>query len=146
MKATATDPPLDTRFWLAALAAGITLLPVGYLLYGVLFAALFSQGALTIPGVMRSPPNVWWILAGQAGFGVLVALMVRWRGKLTLRGGAEAGALLGLLMAIGYDFAQFGTSHLWTLRATLVDPFLSAALVSCAGAVAGWILGGRNKR
>jgi hypothetical protein len=44
-------------------------------------------------------------------------------------------------MAIGYDFAQYGTSNLWTLKATLFDPFITAVLVGSAGGVIGFVLG-----
>lgn len=132
---------MDRRFVGAVMAGSITLMPVGFLLYGVLFAFLFEEGALTLPGVMRSSPSVAWIVVGQVGFGALVALVVSWRGKKSLVGGAETGAILGFLMAVGYDFAQFGTSNLWTLEATLADPLLSALLVGSSGAATGWVLG-----
>lgn len=129
------------RFFMAVILGSVTMLLVGFLLYGVLFAWLFREGALTLPGVMRQPPAIGWILAGQAGFGVLVAFVVSWRGRLSFAGGACTGALLGFLMAVGYDFAQYGTSHLWTLEATLLDPFITALLVASAGGVAGFVLG-----
>lgn len=134
---------MDGRFAAAVIAGSLTLLPVGFLLYGVVFAFLFEEGALTLPGVMRQSPSIAWIVAGQCGFGTLLALVIRWRGREDLFGGAVTGALLGFLMAVGYDFAQYGTSNLWTLRATLVDPFVSALLVGSSGAVTGWVLGGR---
>lgn len=133
---------MNRRFLGAVLAGSITLLPVGFLLYGVVFAFLFEEGALLIPGVMRQSPSVGWIVAGQVGFGTLVAFVVSWRGKKSLAGGGETGAILGFLMAVGYDFAQFGTSNLWTLEATLADPFITAILVGASGAATGWVLGG----
>lgn len=135
---------MNTRFLLATLAGSFVLLPVGFLLYGVVFAFLFDEGALKIPGVMKESPRALWIVAGQVAFGTLLALMIRWRGATTLRGGAETGAILGFLMAAGYDFAQYGTSNLWTATATLVDPLISAVLVASAGATIGFLLGRGN--
>ena len=51
------------------------------------------------------------------------------------------GAIVGFLMAVGYDFAQYGTTNLWTLTATLVDPFISAVLVGAGGGAIGFVLG-----
>ncbi|MEM9057112.1 MAG: hypothetical protein AAGD86_06525 [Pseudomonadota bacterium] len=119
------------------------MLIVGGLLYGVAFAWLFQEGAIALPGVGRQPPDLPWVLAGQLGFGVLVTLVVSWRGTLTLAGGAQTGALFGFLMAIGYDFAQYGTTNLWTLKATLLDPLITAVLVGSGGAVSGYLLGRR---
>ncbi len=132
---------MSWKFIRAVAAGSAVLLPVGFLLYGVLFSFMFEQGALTLPGVMRASPSVPWIVAGQVAFGILVALVISWRGATSLAGGAQTGAILGFLMAIGYDFAQFGTSNLWTLAATLLDPFVSAALVAASGAVTGFVLG-----
>ena len=132
---------MDRRFVLAVLAGSLTMLLVGFLLYAVVFADLFKQGAITLPGVMKDEPAVLWILIGQLAFGLLVTLVVSWRGTTSLAGGASTGALLGFLMAIGYDFAQYGTSNLWSMQATLLDPLITAALVGSGGAAIGYILG-----
>lgn len=132
---------MTRRFIIAAVAGSITMLVVGFLLYGLLFAGLFREGALTIPGVMKQPPEILWILAGQVGFGLLIALVISWRGATSFTSGAQTGALFGFLMAIGYDFAQYGTSNLWTLTATLLDPLLTAVLVGSAGGAIGFVLG-----
>ena len=117
------------------------MLLVGFLLYGVVFAGLFHEGALTLPGVMKERPEILWIVAGQVGFGILLTLVVSWRDATSFIKGAWTGAIFGFLMAVGYDFAQFGTSHLWTLKATVIDPFITAVLVGSAGGVIGSILG-----
>ncbi len=132
---------MRSRFVGAVIAGSFALLPVGFLLYGVLFSFLFEEGALILPGVMKPAPALLWIVAGQIGFGTLVALVISWRGATSLVGGAQTGAILGFLMAVGYDFAQFGTSNLWTLQATLADPFITALLVGSCGAVTGFVLG-----
>lgn len=132
---------MSKRFITAAAAGSVTMLLVGFLLYGIVFAELFRDGALTIPGVMRQTPEILWVLAAQVGFGILLTLVISWRGADTFTKGAWTGAIFGFLMAIGYDFAQYGTSYLWTLKATLYDPFISAILVGAAGGVIGFILG-----
>lgn len=130
-----------SKQFIAAVAAGsVTMLLVGFLLYGVLFAELFRQGALTIPGVMKQQPEILWVVAGQIGFGILVTLIVSWRGATSFVDGGRTGAIFGFLMAIGYDFAQYGTSNLWTLKATLLDPFITAVLVGSAASVIGFVL------
>lgn len=114
---------------------------VGFLLYGMVFAGLFREGAVTIPGVMKQELGIPWVIAGQLGFGILVTLIVSWRGATSFISGARTGAIFGFLMAVGYDFAQYGTSNLWTLKATLFDPFITALLVGSGGGVAGFVLG-----
>ena len=132
---------MSKRFIAAVAAGSVTMLLVGFLLYGIVFAGLFREGALTIPGVMKQEPEILWIIAGQIGFGILVTLIVSWRGATSFANGAWTGAIFGFLMAIGYDFAQYGTSNLWTLKATLFDPFITAVLVGSAGGAIGFVLG-----
>ncbi len=132
---------MSKRFIIAVAAGSVTMLLVGLLLYGIVFAGLFREGALTIPGVMKQKPEVLWVVAGQVGFGILITLIVSWRGATSFAKGALTGAIFGFLMAIGYDFAQYGTSNLWTLKATLFDPFITAVLVGSAGGVIGFVLG-----
>ncbi len=132
---------MSRKFVTAVVAGSVTMLFVGFLLYGIVFASLFREGALTIPGVMKQAPEIPWIVAGQVGFGILLTLVISWRGATGIVNGAATGALFGFLMAIGYDFAQYGTSNLWTLQATLLDPLITAMLVGSSGAVIGFVLG-----
>lgn len=132
---------MSKRFIIAVVAGSVTMLLVGFLLYGLAFAGLFREGALTMPGVMKQSPEILWIVAGQVGFGILVTLVISWRGATSFAGGTSTGAIFGFLMAIGYDFAQYGTSNLWSLTATLLDPFITALLIGSAGGVIGFVLG-----
>jgi hypothetical protein len=38
-------------------------------------------------------------------------------------------------MAASYDWSQYGTTNLWTLRLTLVEPLIAMIMVAGAGAV-----------
>jgi hypothetical protein len=48
-------------------------------------------------------------------------------------------------MAASYDLSQYGTTNLWNLRLTLVEPFITLVLIGGAGAVVGWVLGGEHR-
>jgi hypothetical protein len=117
----------------------LTIAVVGGLLYGVVFSGFF-RASIVDPGVMRDPPGFGWIALSHVPFGILLALVVSWRGDLSARGGAVTGGLLGFLMAASYDLSQFGTLRHWTLRLTLVEPFISMTTVAAAGAVVSLVL------
>ena len=117
----------------------LTFAVMGGVLYRVVFASFFRANIINL-GIMKSPPAFGWIALSHVPFGLLLALVVRWRGELSARGGAIAGALLGLLMAMSYNLAQFGTIEHWTLQLTLMEPFITTAMASTAGAVVGAIL------
>ena len=117
----------------------LTIAVVGGLLYGVVFASFFRGNIIDLD-VMRSPPGFAWIALSHVPFGILLTLVVLWRGALSMRGGAVTGGLLGFCMAATYDLSQFGTMQHWTLQLTLVEPFIAMIMVSIAGAVVGVIL------
>ena len=131
---------MTIRFAAAALAGVLTIAVVGGVLYGVILAEFFRSN-ITL-AVMKTPPGLAWVALSHLPFGILLALVVRWRGVLTAGGGALTGGTLGFLMAATYDLAQYGTTSLWTLRLTLVDPIVTTIMVASAGAVVGLVLGG----
>jgi hypothetical protein len=130
---------MNKRLILAALAGMLTIAVVGGLLYGVVFAGFFRANIVD-PGAMRSPPGFSWIALSHVPFGILLVLVVWWRGVLSARGGAVAGGLLGFLMAASYDLSQFGTVKHWTLQLTIVEPFIAMIMVAVAGAAVGMVL------
>src|SRR5512134_600434 len=101
---------MRSRFVAAAAAGMVTIALAGGLLYGVIFPGLFAANHGSASGVMKTPPDLLWVGLAHVPFGVLLTLVVQWRGHTTVRGGALSGGLLGLLMAASYDFSQYGTT------------------------------------
>jgi len=132
---------MSSRFVLASLAGIAAIALFGGLLYGVLFAGFFEANMGPASGVMKSPPDLVWVGLAHVPFGVLLALVVSWRGATSPGAGAVTGATLGFLMAASYDLSQYGTTNLWNLKLTLVEPFITAVMVGAAGAVVGMVLG-----
>ena len=137
---------MSLRIVLAALAGMLTIAIVGGLLYGVVFADLFASNRGSATGVMKAPPELLWVGLAHVPFGTLLTLVVIWRGKATATGGAITGGVLGFLMAASYDLSQFGTTNLWTLQLTLVEPFITMLMIGVAGAVVGSVLGFTPRR
>ncbi len=129
------------RFVQAALAGMVSIALFGGLLYGVVFASLFEANLDAATDVMKSPPELFWVGLAHVPFGVLLALVISWRGATSAWSGAATGATLGFLMAASYDLSQYGTTNLWTLELTLIEPFITLVMVGAAGAVVGAVLG-----
>lgn len=132
---------MTSRFFLAGFVGMLALALFGSLLYGVLFAELFETNLRFAEVVMKDPPDLAWIALAHVPFGILLTLVISWRGATSVKSGTVTGALLGLLMAASYDLSQYGTTHLWSLELTLIEPFISMALVGLAGAAVGAVLG-----
>lgn len=131
---------MTVRIVAAAIAGMLTIAITGGVLYGVVLSDFFRDNIITIEA-MRSPPGIGWVALSHVPFGILLVLVVSWRGVLTARGGAISGGLLGFLMAASYDLSQYGTTQLWTIRLTLLEPFVAMVMVATAGAVVALILG-----
>lgn len=131
---------IDSRLLLATLAGMVAIALFGFLLYGVVFASFFEANLRFADEIMKSPPELGWVLLAHVPFGILLALVVRWRGDLSAGGGAITGGTLGLLMAASYNLSQYGTTRLWTLELTLVEPLITMVMVAAAGAVVGTVL------
>ena len=131
---------MTRHFVLAAVAGMLTIAVVGGLMYGVVFASFLRANIVDLT-IMKNPPGIGWIALSHVPFGILLTLVVRWRGELSARGGAITGASLGFLMAASYNLAQFGTIRHWSLQLTLVEPFITMFMIATAGAVVGAVLG-----
>lgn len=130
----------SARFVGATIAGMSTIAVVGGLIYGVAFSSFIEANLGSATGVMK-PPELLWVGLAHIPFGVLLTLVVWWRGDCSARGGAVTGALLGFLMAASYDLSQYGTTNLWSLKLTLVDPLFTMVMVGVAGGVVGTVLG-----
>jgi hypothetical protein len=76
---------MTMRFGMAVLAGMLTIAMLGGVLYGVIFAEFFRSN-ITL-AVMKTPPSLAWVGLSHVPFGILLVLVVRWRGALTA--GAE---------------------------------------------------------
>ena len=130
---------MTKRFILATLAGMLTIAIVGGVLYGVVFADYVRANILDA-SIMKDPPGFGWIALSHIPFGILLTLVVHWRGDWSARGGATAGATLGFLMAATYNLAQYGTISHWSLQLTLLEPFITMTMIAAAGAVVGLVL------
>ena len=72
-----------------------------------------------------------------AGACLLTLIVGAWAKATSATGGAQLGAVFGLLVAIMFDFNIFGTTNVSNLTATLVDPLLFAVRYAIAGGVIG---------
>lgn len=126
---------------MACLAGMVTIAVAGGLLYGVMFAGFYAANLGPATGVMKDPPELLWVGLAHVPFSILLTLVVSWRGATSAGGGAVTGAILGFLMAATYNLSQYGTTNLWELDLTLVDPFVSMVLVAAGGTAVGAVLG-----
>ncbi len=128
----------------AGLIGGITAFILGFLFYGVLLTDFFAKNGGGATGVERAPEEmVWWaMIIGHLALGFLFAVIYgRWANISTFATGAKAGAVIGLLMGLGYDMIWYGTSNVMNLTATLTDIAVTVIFGAILGGVVAWWLG-----
>jgi hypothetical protein len=90
---------MTNKTLLGALAGGVALFLLGWLIYGMLLmdytTANFNQCASNPPDQM-----IWWaIIASSLATGLLLALIFSWSNTSGAAAGAQKGAIIGALMA-----------------------------------------------
>ena len=136
---------MTSKTFIAALIGGIVGFLAGYLIYGIALMSFMAANAGSATGVMKtefSTASYIHIFIGNlAGAFLLAYIYDVWANIRTLAGGAKAGALIGLLMAINFDFVMLGTTNIMTFNAAIVDILASVVFVAIVGSVIGWWLG-----
>ena len=126
------------KFALATLAGGIVFFVTGFLFYGLLLRD-FTMAAQA--GVKETPDFGILILA-QLIFGAFLTMVLRrWPDAGTFAEGAKAGAVLTVLLALGFGLTQFATTTNIEAPLIAVNAVVSAIRGALAGGAIGAVLG-----
>ncbi|MDF1865027.1 MAG: hypothetical protein P1U70_09345 [Saprospiraceae bacterium] len=130
------------KYIIGTLAGGLTLFLAGILIYALLLPnPEFANGPAAV-GAMKSAPNAISIVTGELVLGFLLTYIFhKWATISTALGGAKAGALIGGLIALGFNLLVFGTTELMTIEGCFYNAFTWVIRWALAGAVVGLILG-----
>ena len=134
---------MDTKkFLTGTVVGGITYFILGYLFYGLLFVDFFNGNLGSATGVFKTDDLIWWslILGNLAGAGLLTYIFLKWAHISTFKSGLRAGAAVGFLMTLSWDFVGFGTGNILNLQATLMDVVIGTVMTAIAGAAIGAVL------
>ena len=130
------------KILIASLAGGVVHFVLGYLIWETAFGGFFASNTGSATGLMKDPPVFWAIGIGSLAAGALLAVVYgRWASIKTFSMGATAGAIIGFLLGLSYDFISFGTTNAMSLTASVVDVVLSTIFMAVIGGVVGWTLG-----
>lgn len=140
---------MDTKkFLFGTLAGGIAFFLLGYLFYGIALMNFYSAHAGSATGVAKSMEEMGWgplILGNLASGALLTYIFLKWAKITTFGGGASGGAVIGFLMALGYDMVSYGTTNIMDLTAAATDVVVAAVMTAIAGGIVGAVLGMGSK-
>ncbi len=134
---------MDTsKLLLGTIAGGIVYWLLGGLFFIVLFGSYFTANAGS-PEAIKEPVEMWAIVVGCLLYALfLTYVFLKWAGIKTLSSGAKAGAIIGLMLGLSFNFIRFGDSNFFgSVVPLLVDGVVLSVMSAGAGATIGWVLG-----
>jgi hypothetical protein len=122
------------KFLVSGLMGSIVNFLLGWLLYGIIFAAQFP-----VTGLM----NMTMIVLGSLAAGLFVAyIFAKWAQISNWKTGLQAGAVIGLFLGLYYDFynnAMKATADIdW--KTLGLDIMLTIVITALAGAVIAFVV------
>ena len=125
------------RFLTATVVGGVTLLVVGYLVYGLALANAYPATVID-----REVPLWLWLVLSQLAWAALLSVIIgKWPGGSTPGGGFKAAAIVGFLLSISIGLGFYSMTTLPISVMSYIDPFISAIYFGIGGAAIGWSLG-----
>lgn len=131
------------KFLVGGIIGGVVNFLLGWLVWGMLLMNFMNENMGTATGVMKAENEmVWWaLIVGNIFWGFVLSYVLNKSGTNGVGAGATTGAILGLLIAGGFDFTMLGTANIMTLNGVLVDIAASIVVSAIVGGVIGWYLG-----
>ncbi len=128
---------MDTKkFLLASLVGGILFFVSGYLAYGVLLRDFL------VAADMKETPDMGVLILSQLIFGVFLTMVLRrWEGVETVAQAARAGAVVFLLVSLGFSLVQYATTDAVTEAVIPVRAVVAAVQGALAGGAISAVLG-----
>jgi hypothetical protein len=134
---------MDTKkFLIGTLVGGSTFLILGFLIYMVALASFFEAHSVGPVGTAKESPDMLFLIIGNFAYGGLLSyIFTKWAGIKTAATGAQAGAVIGLFVAMTWYFIQYAITNITDLTGTIVDLLVYVIISSLVGAAIGWFLG-----
>lgn len=131
---------MDTKkLLMGTIAGGIAYFFLGWIIYGMLL--MDTMAAYSNPAVMRAETDmVWWaMIVGNLGYACLLTyVFLKWGNIASFGSGAQAGAVLTLLMSFSIDLMMYATSTVMTDPMGIVVDVVAATVM---GGIVGGIIG-----
>ena len=139
---------MNSKIVIATFLGAVVSFILGYLIWGVALTSFMTQNAGSARGVMKTEmggENLLFIFLGNIAFAYLFThIFYSWAKINTFEGGVRAGALIGLLMALGIELVSYGADNIINLNGTIVNIIARTILGALTGGVIAAYLGNRK--
>ena len=129
------------KFALATLAGTITSFITAYLIYGLALHGYMETNIMA--GLGKAEPDFMWLIIGHVFLGMVVTYIFMKAGINNLKDGLMVGLTLGILIGLGYNMVNHGTTNMFTggLATVLLVTVADGIIWAIAGAGVAWALG-----
>jgi hypothetical protein len=126
---------------LGTLVGGLVYFFLGFLFYAVIFNDFFVAQMGTATGVQKTEMEWWPLVLGNFSIAFLLTyIFTRWADISTMVPGIKAGALVGFLMALGWDMTTYDTTNIIRLPGALADVLIVTVMMAIVGGVIGLVI------
>ncbi|HNU89301.1 MAG TPA: hypothetical protein PKJ94_13455 [Ferruginibacter sp.] len=129
------------KLFMGGIVGGILFFLLGWLIYGMLLMDFMNNHTGAAGNVSRSEPDFLYLAIGNLAMGFLLAYIFVKSNVNSMAGGFITGAVLGLLMSVGYDCMIYGTTTVISKTAMAADVAVSTVMTAIAGAVVAMVMG-----
>jgi hypothetical protein len=133
---------MNTRnLLLGTRVGGMAYFFLGYIFYVVIFSGFMEAQKGTATGVQKTVMEWWPLVLGNFSIAFLLTyIFTRWAKVSTMVTGMKAGAIIGFLMALGWDMITYDTTNIITLTGALADVLISTVIMAMVGGIIGLVI------
>ncbi len=129
------------KLLIGGFAGGITFFLLGWLFYGILLMDFMTANSGASGNVSRPEPDFMYLLIGNLAIGFLIAYIFIKAGVNSLTAGILTGAVIGLLMAVGYDCMIYATTTTMSKTGMAADVAASTVMMAITGGIIAILIG-----
>ena len=123
------------KLLIGTIAGGITLFAAGFIIYVWLFGNSNIGMEPGAEGLMLENIKFPTIILMELVYGLLLTIILTWRGVANFSSGLSAGALIGLLIGFTFGLDLFSTTSLVNFNYVLFEAVTYAVRYGLAGGV-----------
>lgn len=133
------------RFIISALAGGVSLFILGFLIYGTFLMDFMNANTGVDSDVLAKvykpmeQMNWSYMIISNLAAGLMLACIMQWANASSFMAGLRMAGLIGLLMGISMDFSFLSFSNLHTMKSSIADIIGGTVLYAISGGVIAWI-------
>ncbi len=134
------------KLLVGGIAGGITFFLLGWLFYGILLMDFMAAHSGASGNINRPEPDFIYLFIGNLAIGLLITYIFIKAGVNSLSAGVLTGAVIGLLMAIGYDSMIYATTTTMSKTGMAADVAAATVMTAITGGIVAILIGMLSKQ